>query len=109
MNRKHVTGIALLIALAAVAGLFALARTTGLAGAGSSTTTSALVQARTVQLDRYEATLRKQIASVGTTQALAPGAPLQAAQKVVYVRPAPIVRTIHRQHGDDRSSGGSDD
>ena len=109
MNRRHVAGIALLVALAAVAGLFALVRTTGLTGAGGSAATTAVVQARTVQLDRYEATLRKQIAAVNTTPAVAPGATRQAAQKVVYVRPAPIIRTIHRQHRDDGSSRGSDD
>ena len=64
MNRKHATGIALLIALAAVAGLLAVARTTGLAGASGSSATTALVQARTAQLDRYETVLRDRVAAV---------------------------------------------
>ena len=100
MNRKHATGIALLIALAAIAGL------------GSSATT-ALVQARTAQLDRYETALRKRVAAVdaqltGSTGAVTDAAP--AAQKIVYVRPAPIVRTSHRSHdGEGGSKGESDD
>lgn len=112
MNRKHATGIALLIALAAVAGLLAVARTTGLAGASGSSATTALVQARTAQLDRYETALRDRVAAVdaqlaGSTGAVSGTAP--AAQKVVYVRPAPIVRTIHRSHADDGGSEGESD
>ena len=113
MNRKHATGIALLIALAAIAGLLAVARTSGLAGASGSSATTALVQARTAQLDRYETALRKRVAAVdaqltGSTGAVTDAAP--AAQKIVYVRPAPIVRTIHRSHdGEGGSKGESDD
>ena len=111
MNRKHATGIAFLIALAAVAGLLAVARTTGLSGASGSSATTALVQARTVQLDRYETTLRERVAAIdaqlaGSTGVVSGAAPV--AEKVVYVRPAPIVRTIPRSHdGDDE--GGSEE
>ena len=115
MNRKHATGIALLIALSAVAGLLAVARTTGLAGASGSSATTALVQARTVQLDRYETTLRERVAAIdaqlaGSTGVVSGAAP--AAQKVVYVRPAPIVRTIPRSQGGDDGDddeGGSEE
>jgi hypothetical protein len=103
MNRKHVTGIALLIALAAVAGLLAVARSAGLTGASGSAATTALVQARTAQLDRYESALRKRVASVDVlaagSPAVTPTTAAPVAQKVVYVRPAPIVRTIHRSNG----------
>ena len=118
MNRKHVTGIALLLALAVVAGMFAVVRTTGIASSNNRAATAALVQARTKQLDRYEAGLRSRIdrlnvtagtQSTRTTQgSVAAAAP---AQRIVYVRPAPIVRTIHRSHENEGSGseGGNDD
>jgi hypothetical protein len=117
MNRKHVTGIALLLALAVVAGMFAVIRTTGIASSNSRAATDALVQARTRQLDRYEAGLRSRIGqinappSAGNVQAPLPVSAAPVAQRIVYVRPAPIVRTIHRSHENDNSGSerGNDD
>ena len=114
MNRKHVTAIALLLALAVVAGMFALVRTTGIASSNTRAATDALVQARTRQLDRYEASLRSQIDQVNatpSTQSAQTAPAATAAQRIVYVRPAPIVRTIQRS-GEDEGSGserGDDD
>ena len=113
MNRKHVTGIALLLAAAVVAGMFALVRTTGIASSNSRAATDALVRARTKQLDRYEASLRSRIhqlnaaSSAQSTRVM----PAAAAQRIVYVRPAPIVRTSQRSHENDGSGalGGHDD
>lgn len=117
MNRKHVTGIALLLALGIVAGMFALVRATGIASSNTRAATDTLVQARTGQLDRYEAGLRSRIARLnaqpaGRSTAAAHTAPAAtAAQRIVYVRPAPIVRTIHRSHENEGSGseGGHDD
>jgi hypothetical protein len=108
MDRKHATRIALLLAVAVVAGLFAAVRTSGLAGASRATATTALVQARTTQLDRVEATLRGQVAAANATLARArtssaPTAAAAPAQRVVYVRPAPIVKVVHR-HAEQESS-----
>ena len=117
MNRKHVTGIALLLAFAVVAGMFAVVRTTGIASSNSRAAAAALVQARTTQLDRYEAGLRSRIdrlnatsgaQSTRTTQSTVPAA--GPAQRIVYVRPAPIVRTSRRSHENEGSGseGGND-
>ena len=114
MNRKHVTGIALLLAVAVVAGMFALVRTTGIASSNSRAATDALVRARTKQLDRYEASLRSRIhqlnaaSSAQSTRAMPAAA---AAQRIVYVRPAPIVRTSQRSHESrgSESERGNDD
>ena len=113
MNRKHVTGIALLLAAAVVAGMFALVRTTGIASSNSRVATDALVQARTKQLDRYEASLRSRIHRLNATPS-AQGTramPAAAAQRIVYVRPAPIVRTSQRSHESrgSESARGNDD
>ena len=50
MNRKHVTGIALLLALGIVAGMFALVRTTGIAGTNSRAATDTLVLDKAVTI-----------------------------------------------------------
>lgn len=120
MNRKHITGISILIALAAIAGLIAVVRTTGIASTGSAAATDALVSARTKQLDQAETGLRSEIArlnakvsvpaagtaeSVGQGAAAAPAA--DASERIVYVRPAPIVRSATGDdHGSDDDSEG---
>jgi apolipoprotein N-acyltransferase len=100
MDRKHATRIALLLAVAVIAGLFAAVRTAGLAGASHEAATTALVQARTAQLDRVESALRRQVAAANTALSAArPAAtPAAGATRIVYVRPAPIVKVIHRHH-----------
>ena len=111
MNRKHVTGIALLLALAIVAGMFALVRTTGIASSNTRAATDTLVQARTRQLDQYEAGLRSKIAQLNADLSTKTAPTAAAAQRIVYVRPAPIVRTVQRSHEneDSGSEGGHDD
>lgn len=112
MSRKHVTGIALLLAVAVVAGMFALVRTTGIASSNSRAATDALVRARTKQLDRYEASLRSRIHQLNAaSSAQSTHAMPAAAQRIVYVRPAPIVRTSQRSHENDGSGSerGNDD
>lgn len=123
MNRKHITGISVLIALAVVAGLVAVVRTAGIV-AGDASATDSLVSARTAQLDQAETGLRSEIARLnarvavpaagsgaagGTAAGAAAGVPsAEESERVVYVRPAPIVRSAS---GDDHGSDdhGSDD
>jgi hypothetical protein len=111
MNRKHITGISILIALAAIAGLIAVVRTTGIASTGSAAATDALVSARTKQLDQAETGLRSEIARLNAkvsapaaaaeTQAATVAPAADASERIVYVRPAPIVRSAT---GDDHGS-----
>jgi hypothetical protein len=123
MNRLHVTAVALLLAGAAVLGAVAVTRTTGLGAAGRHTNDAA-VAARTKQLAAFEAKLRAALAA--KTPALPPipkpvaqpvtPTPPPAAPRVVYRQAAPIVVTVHRQHGEDGGreaeagdEGGGDD
>ena len=114
MNRRHATVIALFLALALAAGLFAALRTTQL-GAASSTpkVSAAQIAQRNRQLDAIEAKLRTQAKqkppSLPAVPALQPKAsvPAAAAQppRVIYVRPAPVVQTVSR-HGESEHEDG---
>lgn len=124
MARKHTLVVALALGLAAILGVVALGHTLGL-GAASRHANDAIVVKRTHQLDRFEAALRRQLRNAPTVPAkatapapapmspvAAPAAPAAPApQRVVYVRPKPVVVTIHRHHGDDNheSEGASHD
>lgn len=94
MARRHALVVASILGLVAVLGVVALGRTIGL-GAASTRAQDAVVARRAHELDRFEASLRKQLAaSEGTpaadsAPALASAAP--RAQRVVYVRPKPII------------------
>jgi hypothetical protein len=114
MARKHTLVAALALGLAAVLGVVALGHTLGL-GAASSHANDAVVVKRSHQLDRFEASLRRQLRNMPSVPAVAPAvappatpalappaAPSAAgAQRVIYVRPKPIVVTVHRKHGGD--------
>jgi hypothetical protein len=108
MDRKHAAIIASILALCAVIGAVALLRTTHVgAKTGIATTSvSAQIAARERALTRQESALQKALAQpVSTLPTAGVAAPRQ---RVVYVRPAPRVITIHRSHGDDGSeSSGS--
>ena len=109
MARKHTLVAALALGLAAVLGVVALGHTLGL-GAASSNANDAVIAKRSHQLDSFEAALRKQLKSAPSAPAVAPPA-VPGAQRVLYVRPKPIVVTVHRAHsGDDRyeALGGHD-
>ena len=114
MRKSNVALIAGLLALAAVLGSVALARTAGLGAAGRQANDAA-VAAKTKQLAAYQAKLEKALAQ--KTPALPPlpktssvASPATAApqQKVVYRRPPPVVVVKHTAHGDDgnESNGG---
>lgn len=120
MSRRHVTVISLFLASALVLGMFATLRTTQL-GAGSTPKVSAVqIAQRNRQLDRVEASLRKAARQKPPALPAVPAAPTRLAaaaapQRVVYVRPKPIVRVVHRsgEHENDgghkRDGGGFDD
>lgn len=114
MARKHTLVAALAVGLAAVLGVVALGHTLSL-GAASHRANDAVVAKRSHQLDRFEAALRRQLRKTPAVPAkatapapapmspvAAPAAPVAPApQRVVYVRPKPVVVTVHRHHGDD--------
>jgi hypothetical protein len=100
MKRATALIASLGVALAAVAGVFALGSTLSLSGNAHRTTDSQIAR-RTAQLDRYQASLTRALAqkppalppmpAAGTTQAaVAPSA------RVVYHRPPPVVVVTHR-------------
>jgi len=93
VRRIHILAIAFILAVAAVAGLSAALRTThlGAASRGSQPSTAALLQ-RSRELARLEQRLRAK-------------RPAGSTQRVVYVRPAPIVHTIHRAGEHDDGGG----
>ncbi|HET8529383.1 MAG TPA: hypothetical protein VFL60_10760 [Gaiellaceae bacterium] len=118
MHRLHIFLVALLLAGAAAVGTLAVLRTTGLGGAGRSAAADTAVRRRAVQLDRFEASLRRQLARKPPPLPPVPKRPAAAAPapapRVVYRRPPAVVVVRHVHHGDDgheggESGGGGDD
>jgi hypothetical protein len=113
MKRTHALLIALVLALAALAGTFAALRTTQL-GAGQAARSTGLSAAQVAQrnrvLDRAQAALaaelRKQPPPLPASNPA--GAAPASAQTVVYVRPKPIVHVIHRHGGEHEAEHGSE-
>jgi hypothetical protein len=106
MNRKHAALIALILSLAAVAGGIAAIRTAHVGAAAKAPSLDAQIAARTARLNRAEAALKRAI-----DQAQAPAQPVSTAaapqaQRIVYVRPAPRVVTIHRSGGEREGNDG---
>ena len=62
MNKTHAAIVALLLAVAAVLGVFAATRTVGIGTAARPQTSSATIAARAHRLDRVEAALKKALA-----------------------------------------------
>jgi hypothetical protein len=105
MNRTSALFVSLAIAVAAIAGVFALGNTLSL-GRSAHASTDRQVAQRTAQLDRYEASLRKALlkkppALPRLSTSTPATAPVQAAApvRVVYHRPPPIIVTKHRSAG----------
>ena len=121
MARWSILVVALSLAFSAVVGTLALTRTVHLGQAAAKPVAKSLIAKRTQQLDRFEASLRAQLrhkppavpklppAPVATASPAPAAAPV-ASQRVVYVRPAPIVVHKHRAGGEsegyDRGDGG---
>ena len=103
MKRTSALLVSLAIGVAATFGVFAITRTLSLGNHARSATT-AQITARTKQLARYEASLRKALAQKppALPPSAAGGTSTSSAQpiRVVYHRPPPIVIHKHRT-GDD--------
>jgi hypothetical protein len=118
MTRFNALLIAVLIGFAALAGTFAVTRTTQL-GAAAKNQNAASIAQKQRQLAAGEAALRKALAaSPAPATSTAPARTVaastaSAAQRVVYVRPAPIVIHKHRAGGEleteGRNGGGGSD
>jgi hypothetical protein len=109
MKRMHALFIATAVAIAAALGLLAAARTTQLGAAASPPkVATAEIARRNRALDRIEAGLAAQAARKPPALPPVPSSSPAAAppRTVVYVRPKPLVRVIHR-HGerDDEHDG----
>ena len=112
MQRIHALLIALLIGVAALAGTYAATRTAHL-GAAARQQSAVVLKQRERQLAAGEAALRKALAqSPAPAPAVGRAAASTGAQRVVYVRPAPIVIHKHRAGGEleaeGRDGGGND-
>jgi len=131
MSRTTALVVVLALGCAAVTGTIALTKTVHLGQAAAKPSVSrAVIAKRKAQLDRFEASLRAQLKQkppaitklpptpppASATPAAVASAPAPvAAQRVVYVRPAPIIVHKHRAGGEhegqdhgDREGGGDD-
>lgn len=113
MSRKHALIVAAALGLAAVFGAVAAIQTASAGKPDASAVSDATVAQRVEQLDAFEASLRKQLASRPAALPAVP-APATAAgaaapeEKVVYVRPAPRVVTVPRAGDDDEHEHADD-
>ena len=111
MRRTHAFLVALALGIAVVAGTFAALRSQQLARTAAPRVSSTQYVTQNRALDRAEAAIR---AELRRRQPAVPPVAAQAAarvpQAVIYRRPAPIVRVIHRHDGEheteSRDGGG---
>ena len=111
MNRTRPFLVSLAVALAAVAGVFALGRTLGL-GQQAHASQDRQIARRTAQLDRYEASLRTALRQRPPALPPLPAASSRqeaAPVRVVYHRPPPVVVTTHRSGGEHEVEGAEAD
>lgn len=103
MKRAHALLISLIVAAAAIFGTFAATHSArlGRSSARAATISSAQISAHNRALDRTEAKLRRMLAEHPPSKPAAAGA---RQQRVVYVRPAPHVVTLH--HGGHEAESG---
>jgi hypothetical protein len=107
MKRAHAVLVSLIVAAAAIVGIAAASHTVGLGRAARpAAPSSARIAARSRALDRTEAALRRML-RVGSTAPT--GSPPPGRQRVIYVRPAPHVVTLHRHGGDHEAGEGRDE
>lgn len=114
MSRKHAFVFAVLLACNAMIATVALTRTVHL-GVASHEASSRLIATRTARLDKFEASLKAQLArKPPSLPKKSPHAPVSApatsaaaaiAPQVRYVRPAPIIIHKHRAGGESESEG----
>jgi hypothetical protein len=126
VNTKHAILISVAVGAAAIAGTLAATKTVHLGRSAAARTkpSAALISARAHALDRTAVALRTalkqrppklpplpaKLPAGGRSGGFAAGPPAQA-QRVVYVRAAPIIRHVHRAggEGEHESEGGSHD
>jgi ribosomal protein L12E/L44/L45/RPP1/RPP2 len=106
MHRKHLFPLVVLLAAAAVAGLLALTRTVDLGQpATASTGSDPAIAFRLKELDRFELSLREQLAKAKTPAAVAP--------KTIYRRAAApasqAARFSEHKDEDEHEDEGRDD
>jgi hypothetical protein len=106
MNKLHLTIVAGLLAGAAVLGAVAVSHTTSL-GTAQRQSAETAVRARTKQLDRMQAALKRALAAKPKARPAATPAAAPA-PRIVYHRPPPIVVVKHTHHGDDGSFENAD-
>jgi hypothetical protein len=104
MDRRHALVISIFLGIALLAGSFAAIRTTQL-GAQATVVPAAQIAAKNRQLDRYEATLRREARtrppSLPALPAKAGSAGGSPAPQVIYQRPPAIIQVVHSRHGDE--------
>ena len=108
MTRTRALLVSLAVAIAAVAGVFALGNTLTL-GAKAQSTSDVQVAQRTAQLNRYEASLRKALTQKPPPLPTVPSTTAQGSStlqsaapvRVVYQRPPPVIVVKHRAGGED--------
>ena len=102
MARKHLFPLVVLLAAAAVAGVLALSRTVALGQGPSSANADTAIAYRLEELDRFEASLREQLAQ---------SQPGSAPTRTVYRRAAADDDAYEHddEHEDDDEDAGRDD
>ena len=106
MKRIHLLTVSLLLAFAAVLGGIAAFRTAHLGASARATPVSAAAIARrNRQLDRVELSLRQALGQKPPTPSAAPS----RHQRIVFVRPAPVVHIVHRRGGEHEAARESSD
>ena len=100
MRRRHALLISLIVGAAAIFGTFAATHSAALGRSSArSTMSDAQVAAHNRALDRTEAKLRQMLAR----HPAAKPAAAAGRQRVIYVRPAPHIVTLHRSGHEDES------
>lgn len=113
MKRGHALLVSLLIGAAAIFGIVAASHTLALGRASRRPTiSSAQIAAHDRALNQTEAKLRRMLAQ--RQPAAAASATTPAPHRVIYVRPAPHIVTVHRPGGGEHEAeagegGGFDD
>jgi hypothetical protein len=122
LSRNHAIVFSVLLAVNAVIGTVALTRTLHLGQASQTASrkvTTSLVAKRAAQLDRFEASLKAQLAkkppplpkvppAASYVSSAPSAAPAASAPQVRYVRPAPIIVHKHRPGGGENEAEGAD-
>jgi hypothetical protein len=109
MKRAHGFLIALALGIAVVAGTFAALRSRQLAGNPAPHVSSTQYVSQARALDRAEAVIRAELRRrPPAVPPLAGSTPAQTPRPVIYRRPAPVVRVLHRHDAEHEESESRD-